>query len=295
MSQLEGVGRVGWRPTPPQYLLDGFPGAALAFSMRRLNSAYNGPVIRVRRSSDNAEMDINFDPTTGYVSRTEIINFCTNSTGYITTVYDQSGNDNHLVQPIASYQAYTYTNNGYVNYNDGWIEMRSSPIGVGGALKKPIIGGFNLTNTIMSGNNWTSFALQSGVGDFSALTTNSGYSGGIMSSHMFYGQLFTDNGRVRKWYDGTSTNSGPFYGQNILITTTNINDEINSMINNSVMNPPYRSYSTYTPTTTSRTFTKWGLSNSNSNSTFEFILYTTDKSAIQADVRTKILEYYPIY
>jgi hypothetical protein len=289
MSIINGVGRVGIRQRPPQYLLDGYPGASLAFSMRRLNSAYTGPVIRIRRASDNAETDINFDPATGYVSRTEIVNFCTNNTGYITTVYDQSGNGNHLVQPVASYQSYTYGYNGYLNYNDGWVDYASSTIG--GSLKKPIGGPFNLTNNIMPGSNWTSFALQRGNSEIAALTTNSGYSGGIMTSYMYYSQLFLDNGSTRKWYDGSSTNSGPFYNVNMLITTTNVNDDINAMINNSVMNPPYRSYETYTPTATTRTLTKW----IGGGNTFEFILYNTDKSSIQADIRSKMLEYYPIY
>lgn len=39
-------------------LLDQFGGAAAAYSLRNLSSSYRGPLIRVRRSSDNAETDI---------------------------------------------------------------------------------------------------------------------------------------------------------------------------------------------------------------------------------------------
>jgi len=42
--------------------LDGLPASAAAFSLRRLRSAYAGPAVRVRRSSDNAEADIGFTP-----------------------------------------------------------------------------------------------------------------------------------------------------------------------------------------------------------------------------------------
>jgi len=41
-------------------LLDTYTGAAVAYSLRKLRTAYTGAAIRVRRSSDNAEQDINF-------------------------------------------------------------------------------------------------------------------------------------------------------------------------------------------------------------------------------------------
>jgi hypothetical protein len=42
-------------------LLDLFPNAAVAYSLRKLRTAYSGSAIRVRRSSDNTEQDIGFD------------------------------------------------------------------------------------------------------------------------------------------------------------------------------------------------------------------------------------------
>lgn len=41
-------------------LLDSYPNAAAAYSLRKLRTAYSGSAIRVRRSSDNAEQDISF-------------------------------------------------------------------------------------------------------------------------------------------------------------------------------------------------------------------------------------------
>jgi hypothetical protein len=46
--------------TTPSLLLDLYPNAAVAYSLRKLRTAYSGSAIRVRRSSDNAEQDINF-------------------------------------------------------------------------------------------------------------------------------------------------------------------------------------------------------------------------------------------
>ena len=42
-------------------LLDTYPNAAVAYSLRKLRTAYTGAAIRVRRSSDNAEQDIGFN------------------------------------------------------------------------------------------------------------------------------------------------------------------------------------------------------------------------------------------
>jgi hypothetical protein len=47
-------------PKAQSLLLDLYPGAAAAYSLRKLRNAYSGSAIRVRRSSDNAEQDINF-------------------------------------------------------------------------------------------------------------------------------------------------------------------------------------------------------------------------------------------
>ena len=50
--------------TPPRhaatYLLDAYPDAYAAYSLRKLSSTYDGPAIRVRRSSDDAEEDFGF-------------------------------------------------------------------------------------------------------------------------------------------------------------------------------------------------------------------------------------------
>lgn len=48
------------RPTSANLLLDTYTNAAVAYSLRKLRTAYSGSVIRVRRSVDNAEQDIAF-------------------------------------------------------------------------------------------------------------------------------------------------------------------------------------------------------------------------------------------
>ena len=81
-------------------LLDTYSGAAAAYSVRKVRTAYTGPCIRVRRSSDNAEQDIGF-LSNGILDTLTLASFVASNNGLVTTVYDQTGNGNHLTQTTA--------------------------------------------------------------------------------------------------------------------------------------------------------------------------------------------------
>lgn len=89
----------GGLPTPP---LDVYTGAAAAYSLRLLRTAYAGSAIRVRRSSDNAEQDIGF--VSGVLDTASLLTFCGVGDGFVTTWYDQSGNVNDITNTTASNQ-----------------------------------------------------------------------------------------------------------------------------------------------------------------------------------------------
>jgi hypothetical protein len=84
-------------------ILDTYPNAAVAYSVRRLATAYTGPLLRVRRSSDNTEQDIGYT-TLGDLDETALTNFVGANNGFVTTWYDQSGNANNLTQTTAANQ-----------------------------------------------------------------------------------------------------------------------------------------------------------------------------------------------
>ncbi len=88
-------------------LLDDYPNAAAAYSLRALRSEYTGPVIRVRRASDNAEADINL-LSTGVLDEQRLLSFCTTSNGFVRTWYDQSQSVNNIVQSNANNQPRCY-------------------------------------------------------------------------------------------------------------------------------------------------------------------------------------------
>jgi hypothetical protein len=83
-------------------LLDLYPSAAAAYSVRKLRAAYTGSAIRVRRSSDNTETDIGFSGAN--LDTAALTSFCGSGNGFVTTWYDQSGNSRNATQTTAANQ-----------------------------------------------------------------------------------------------------------------------------------------------------------------------------------------------
>jgi hypothetical protein len=86
-------------------LLDIYGSATVAFSLRKLRTAYSGSAIRVRRT-DLTEQNIGFT-STGALDTAALLAFVgTGATdnGFVTTWYDQSGNGNNATQTNALYQ-----------------------------------------------------------------------------------------------------------------------------------------------------------------------------------------------
>jgi hypothetical protein len=79
--------------TPPyNYVLDDYPSATVAYSLRKLRTAYSGNAIKVRRSSDNTEQDIGF--VGNLLDTASLLTFCGVGNGFVTRWYDQSTNAN---------------------------------------------------------------------------------------------------------------------------------------------------------------------------------------------------------
>lgn len=93
--QSGGVGFLG--------LLDEYPNAAAAYSVRRLSSTYTGSLMEVRRSSDNTTQDIGYDAN-GDLDTTSLLAFVGGGNGFVRTWYDQSGNGNNAQQTTVSVQ-----------------------------------------------------------------------------------------------------------------------------------------------------------------------------------------------
>ncbi len=100
----------------PILLLDAYPGAAVAFSLRKLSSTYAGSAIRVRRSSDNAEQDIGFVGEN--LDTSALSTFCSGTDGFVKIWYDQSGNSKNATQTTPSNQT-KIVSSGTVNTEGG--------------------------------------------------------------------------------------------------------------------------------------------------------------------------------
>jgi hypothetical protein len=116
-SSLTGVGTLAAEltVTGSALLLDLYPNAAAAYSLRKLRTAYAGSAIRVRRSSDNTEQNIGF--VNNILDTSALSTFCGGGNGFITTWYDQSGNARNATQTTAANQPLVYSSGSVVTQN----------------------------------------------------------------------------------------------------------------------------------------------------------------------------------
>lgn len=82
-----------------ELILDSITGATAAYSLRKLKTAYTGNCIKVRRSSDNTELDIGFNGTS--LDTAAVTTFVGAGSGYISVWYDQSGASKDMTQATA--------------------------------------------------------------------------------------------------------------------------------------------------------------------------------------------------
>ena len=165
------------------FLLDVYPNAWHAFSLNKLRSAYTGACIRVRRSSDNTEMDIGF-ASNNFLDTTALLAFVGSGNGFVVTWYDQSGNGRDVTQATAANQPRIV--------NSGVIETNAS---------KNAIRFIRASNTFLDRTSETSFSIDNGY-TISIFSTPSG------AQQVAFGLSPTS-----RWYVPVATAAGDtFYG-----------------------------------------------------------------------------------
>jgi PKD repeat protein len=139
--------------------LYGLPTAA--FSLRKLspNTTYSGAAIRVRRSSDNTEQDINFvsSAANASIDTSALLSFVGSGDGFVVTWYNQNGSGNHATQSTAANQPQIVTS--------GVVELSSSLP----SIKWDGSNDFLLINSVLTSTiNLTTFAISQSA----AVSTN---------------------------------------------------------------------------------------------------------------------------
>lgn len=262
-------------------LLDTSGGAAVAYSLRLLNSSYGGNAVTVRRSNDNAEANIGF--AGGELDTKALSDHCGSNDGFVADWLDQSGNGNDASQATAGSQPKIYdgssaavvTENGkpaveFDGTNDGYI-LDTSGLDIG-SLSSFTVGKFATT-----ANQNMMLALSGNVSN-------------------------------KRWYAPYSTNGNINFGyatSGVAISTTlNTNQNVFTMIAGTTLSGVeawVNSSSIGTATlTTGIDTTKTGLGNWNGSlytdgTIQEVIYYSADKSTDRTDIEDNINTFYSIY
>lgn len=207
----------------PGPTLDVFPGAYVAYSLRKINSAYTGSAIRVRRSSDNATTDIGFYRYS--LDQNALSNFVGSDSAFVTTWYDQSGNNRHATQNtnaaqpriVNSGSIVTLLNNPCLqNYSTG--QFLSIPIG---SINGENIFSYMISNVDDAGGQATGFGTgHSGfnprfalrIRDLNngtlwiAVSDNNGNTSDVLTSN--FGPSIVNGGLVKAFTDGAQVGRG---------------------------------------------------------------------------------------
>lgn len=116
--------------------LDGIPNLVHVYGFRRWLSAYTGNLIRIRRSSDNAEQDFGY-VANGDLDTAAIATFIGGGSGFIKTIYDQVGSNNPTQATTSAQPLYVASGQngkpvGRYNGTSQWLRVAYS-----GALSQP--------------------------------------------------------------------------------------------------------------------------------------------------------------
>ena len=248
------------------YLLDDYPGAAAAYSLRRLDSTYTGSAIRVRRASDNAEQDIGFD--NNELDTSALATFCSGTNGFVKTWYDQSGNTNNATQTTTGNQPKIYDSGTGVVTENGKPALNYD--GVNDTLSFTEISTIESLMLVAAPTDTTGNGSCFILGDNNTYNYHSG-DGGIWLNNI-YSATSVRNGS--NYLNGSLTN---------LTTTQRTASQVSIAM-----------YHDGTATG-SQLFQDRGGTKQWTGTAQEFIIYSSDESSNRTGIETNINDFYSIY
>ena len=261
------------------YLLDTYGSANFAYSIRKLSSSYTGACMRIRRSSDNAEQNINF--VSDYIDTASMLSFVGAGNGFVTKWYDQSGNANDSLQTTAAGQPQIISSGSLVVSS-----VNGKPIIYqNGVTTKQL----NLTSTVPFGNPFVQVAL---VDKF-----NSSYdyitTGGLSSVTTGARLLNSTTARIENWVSVTNfTLSDTSTGEKIVTSYRKANLNGGIYFNNS-----QQDVEKLTSKATSTSLSKiLNLNNAQGHSNLqEIVFWSQDYISDLSEITTEVNNYYNIY
>jgi hypothetical protein len=264
-------------------LLDVYPSASRAYSLRLLRTAYTGFAIRVRRSSDNAEQDIGFT-SSGNLDTTALTSFVGGSNGFVTTWYDQSGNGANATNSTASNQPVIVTA-GVVNI----VNSKPAVYFNNGLTTQ-------LNSTLISYNDFTilwvskkatatvvaSIILRGDGGDYSGDDVD-----GTGNPNLYTGALVIGTGN-----GNTSPSGNAKLNQHLAYLNRRNSNQAVGQFNNS--------NNSYNNSVSANVFKNNGIANYGGGYNYvgdlqEIIIYANDQSANRTGISSNINTYYGIY
>ncbi len=269
-------------------LLDDYPDAAAAYSLRKLRTDYEGPAIQVRVDIPGTDpYDIGFD-SNGELDVADLLSKAAGNDVFVAKRYDQSGNGYDLEQYTASKQpkivnaGSLYTFNGKPYYLNDGIDDRlvSSTNPIFGADSRSlffvtkansigVMGIFQLSNNTTDAQGWgvtPEVATRANVKVWVSSTAASTVSPSLISNIYTSGNLYAGNSM---WLDGVS------------ITRTSGTDGAINTKNNEMVEGAF-----YDRDPSSLSFDGY---------ISESIIYKSDQSTNRAGIETNINNYYSIY
>jgi hypothetical protein len=257
------------------FLLDTYSGSSAAYSVaRRLSSTYTGSLIRVRRSSDNAEQNIGY--TAGnLLDEAALTSFVGAGNGFVTTWYDQSGNGNNATQSTAANQPQIVSSGAIVKTSGNITSMSCFNKNLSNTQANTATQATFVASECLSTGNDLTFSVPFAVlqtGSFSNYFGAIASDSNVSSANSLFGSpsYFLNNSSIGT----TRDNVYDAYAIN--------NETIFSIIDGG--------------NTVSNRFLQYANSGFSGNyKVFEVIIYNTGQSSNRAGINTNINTFYSIY
>ncbi len=268
------VGRPVVQPSAPSLLLDQYgANVKLAYSVRKLRTAYAGNCMRVRNGS-SVELDIGFDAS-GNLDESALLAHCGSGDGFVTDWYDQSGNGGTMEQGTGSVQPQIVSSGAVLKDN-------GKPVVTG----VPAAGGSHMdlitpkTDYLPSTGQYYFFSVcNTGVARAILYRENTRFQliaqSGNTSTDTRNDPNYLANTYRRNGASYTPVNRAEVYTTSVAQTLMTIDGSLDATISSFILG-----YG-------ASQFTNWD--------TQEFIVYEGDKSSDESNIETAINGYYSIY